>query len=53
MTYLDKHILLEKAQTSLTDYIQYRKYIDERLILNSIPPHFFSALFFAYQNIDN
>ncbi|CAD8186949.1 unnamed protein product [Paramecium octaurelia] len=50
--YLDRQILLQSVNTSLADFVQYKKYIDERLIVSSIPPHIFSTLFYAYQNLD-
>ncbi|CAD8081389.1 unnamed protein product [Paramecium primaurelia] len=50
--YLDRQVLIQSVNTSLSDYIQYKKYIDERLIINQVPPHIFSSLFYAYINLD-
>ncbi|CAD8084355.1 unnamed protein product [Paramecium sonneborni] len=50
--YLDRQVLIQNVNTNLSDFIQYKKYIDERLIINQVPPHIFSLLFFAYLNLD-
>ncbi|CAD8120758.1 unnamed protein product [Paramecium sonneborni] len=50
--YLDRQILLQNVNTSLADFVQYKKYIDERLIVSQIPPHIFSTLFYAFHNLD-
>ncbi|CAK87739.1 unnamed protein product (macronuclear) [Paramecium tetraurelia] len=50
--YLDRQVLIQSVNSTLVDFIQYKKYIDERLIINQVPPHIFSSLFFAYINLD-